>query len=73
MEDFGRYMSEPLPPVEVGEVYYNNIDMCDNPFVVKDIIIKDNKFYAVCSHVDEFTGEEEERTVYAYYLTKGKE
>lgn len=67
------YMNKPLPPVEVGGVYYNNVDMCDNPFVVLEIIILNDNFYARCSHIDEFTGEEEELTVYANYLSKEKE
>lgn len=27
VEDFSRYMNKPLPPVEVGGVYYNNVEM----------------------------------------------
>lgn len=73
MVDFSQYMNPPLPCVEVGGVYYNNFDMCENPFTVKRIESQDYKYYAICSHVDEFSGEEEEVKVYAFYLSKEKE
>lgn len=73
VEDFSRYMNKPLPPVEVGEVYYNNVEMYENPFIVKWVKTVGDKFYAVCDHVDEFSGETVEIRVYAYYLSKRKE
>lgn len=73
MEGFERYMNPPECPVVVGGTYYNNVEMCENPFVVKSIEADGVKFYAICSHVDEFTGVEEEVRVYAGYLSTEKE
>lgn len=73
VEDFSRCMNKPLPPVEVRGVYYNNVEMYENPFTVKWIETVKDKFYAVCDHVDEFSGETVEVRVYAYYLSKRKE
>lgn len=66
-------MNTPEPSVEVGHEYYNNVEMYDNPFIVKDIIERDGRYYAKCLHIDEFTGIEEEVEVYCFNLSKIKE
>lgn len=73
MEDFSRYMNKPLPNVEVGREYYNNVDMAENPFRVIDVLERSGKFYAVCIHVDEFSGSEERIEVYAGYLSENRD
>lgn len=73
MEDFSRYMNKPLPNVEIGKEYYNNVDTAENPFRVIDVLERNGKFYAVCIHVDEFSGSEERVEVYSGYLSESRE
>lgn len=72
-DSFYLFMNKPLPSVKVGEVYYDNVGMYENPFIVKEIIEKGLSYYAICSHTDEFSGEEEEVEVYCFNLSKEKE
>lgn len=72
-EDRG-YMNPPEPPVEVGKSYYNNVECCENSFIVDSIECIDGyKFYAICSHIDEFSGEVEKVRVFCNYLSLEKD
>lgn len=70
MGNFSFYMNEPTPCIEVGGVYYNNVEMYDNPFIVKEIYKEGLNYYAKCTHLDEFTGKEVELDIYSFYLEK---
>lgn len=70
MFDLSEYMNKPECSVEVGKTYFRN-DLLDGtePYLVKSIIDRDGKFYALCQHVDEFSGDMVEEEVYAFYLS----
>lgn len=68
--DFSEYMNPPECSVNIGDIC-KRIDMdCENPYIVKRIEKRGNKFYAICSHKDEFSDEEVEEVVYHFYLEK---
>lgn len=70
MFDLSEYINKPECPVEVGKTYFRN-DLLDGtePYLVKGIVDRGGKFFAVCSHKDEFSGEDIEEEVYAFYLS----
>lgn len=70
---FSLFMNKPIPSVRVWEVYYDNVESYENPFTVKEIIERDSNYYALCSHIDEFSGDVEEVEVYCFNLSKEKE
>lgn len=70
MSDFSEYMNKPECPVEVGKSYIrSDLLDCPEPYLVKEIIDKNGKFYALCEHKDEFSGDMVEEEVYAFYLS----
>ena len=71
-EDFSQYMNPPECSVSIGDVCERTDMDCENPYLVKDIKEKDGKFWAVCDHVDEFSGDEVEETIYHFYLKRYK-
>lgn len=67
---FARYMNPPECSVSVGDVCERTDTDCENPYTVKEIRERNGKFWAVCSHEDEFSGDIEEVEVYHFYLKK---
>lgn len=70
MEDFSKYMNPPECSVNIGDICKRTDMDCENPYIVKSIKEKDNKFWAVCKHIDEFSGVEVTETIYHFYLKK---
>ena len=74
IEEFKNYMNAPLCRLEIGKEYWDNVDMAENPYRVVEVTQKENgKFYAKCSHVDEFSGDECMVEVYEGNLSLRKE
>ena len=68
---FEECMNAPECPVRVGGVYYNTYTMDENPYTVLEVFHNgDYKYYAKCSHVDEFSGENCIVDVFAWYLAE---
>lgn len=67
---FARYMNPPECSVSVGDVCIRTDEDCENPYIVQDIKEENGKFWAVCKHIDEFSGDEVEETIYHFYLKK---
>ena len=68
--DFAIHMNPPECSVSVGDMCRRTDDDCQNPYTVMKIKEKDGKFWAVCKHIDEFSGDEAEETIYHFYLRK---
>ena len=68
--DFSMYMNSPECSVSIGDVCERTDMDCENPYVVKGIKEKNGKFWAICKHKDEFSGEIVEETIYHFYLAK---
>ena len=68
--DFSVYMNPPECSVSVGDVCKRTDEDCENPYIVQDIKEENGKFWAVCKHIDEFSRDEVEETIYHFYLKK---
>ena len=68
--DFSMYMNSPECSVCIGDVCERTDMDCENLYKVKGIKEKNGKFWAVCEHEDEFSGEIIEETIYHFYLAK---
>lgn len=67
------YMNKPEYPVSVGDVCIReDYLVCDTKYTVLRLFEKNEKLYAECSCVDEFSGEMFKEGIYAYYLRKAE-
>lgn len=67
--DFSKYMNMYECPVKMGSSYKRTDLFIDNTlYTVKDIVLKNDKWYALCVYKDNFSGELVEDLIFAHYL-----
>lgn len=65
------YMNKPERPVIVGVVCIReDCLVCDTTYTVLRLFEKNEKLYAECIYVDEFSGKISKENVYVHYLRK---
>lgn len=68
-EEFSKCMNKPECPVEIGKMYRRTDMLLDSyTYLVTEIVVRDDKYYAVCEYVDMFDGSKRGDVIYAYYL-----